>query len=407
MGQALTEPQSRPGPRPLGLHLLTATNALMSSQGAFRSWRSGSSLWSQASAAQALRQDLARLDDPGQKKVQEQIDREIRRRLDAFHCGVAAYRRHPYLRRTVEATVAWQQGTTRLLDYGGPGRPLLVVPSLVNRGYVLDLTPETSLLGWLLEAGFRPLLVDWGAPGSVETGFDLTDYVGGRLISVLDLVSHQAGGAVPVVGYCMGGLLALALARASPAKVAGLVLMATPWDFQAANQDQAVILAGAAQVWEPVLSTLGVLPVEAIQSLFWCLDPFAVIQKFIKFADIDQRSSRATLFVALEDWLNDGVPLAARVARECLREWYGANTPTRGEWRVGGAAVDPAEITCRTLVVVSDHDRIVPAVSAEGLVRELSDPAVIRSSLGHVGMVVGNRARTRVWQPVADWLGAA
>ena len=52
----------------------------------------------------------------------------------------------------------------------------------------------------------------------------------------------------------------------------------------------------------------------------------------------------ARRFVVLEDWLNDGVPLAAPVAREVLSGWYGANTPAAGAWRLARrpAASTPA-----------------------------------------------------------------
>ena len=67
----------------------------------------------------------------------------------------------------------WREGTTRVLDYGDPARggvPLLVVPSLINRAYILDLSARSSLLRWLADQGFRPFLVDWGRPGIDERG---------------------------------------------------------------------------------------------------------------------------------------------------------------------------------------------------------------------------------------------
>ncbi len=48
----------------------------------------------------------------------------------------------------------WRDGSTRLLDYRpAGGAPLLVVPSLINRAYILDLAPGRSLLRHLAEAG--------------------------------------------------------------------------------------------------------------------------------------------------------------------------------------------------------------------------------------------------------------
>jgi len=61
----------------------------------------------------------------------------------------------------------------------------------------------------------------------------------------------------------------------------------------------------------------GKVPVKAIQTLFYVLDPFSAVRKFIRFANLDPDSSEARCFVALEDWINDKVPLSIRVARSC------------------------------------------------------------------------------------------
>jgi polyhydroxyalkanoate synthase subunit PhaC len=67
----------------------------------------------------------------------------------------------------------WHKGTTRLLDYGdGAGPTVLVIPSLINRYYVLDLLPERSILRHLAGCDLRPLVIDWGAPGREERHFD-------------------------------------------------------------------------------------------------------------------------------------------------------------------------------------------------------------------------------------------
>ena len=68
----------------------------------------------------------------------------------------------------------------RLLDYGAlaqappPRRPVLVVPSLVNRSYIMDLMENGSFLRFLASRGLRPLLIDWGDTGA-DTGDDLSN----------------------------------------------------------------------------------------------------------------------------------------------------------------------------------------------------------------------------------------
>jgi len=92
------------------------------------------------------------------------------------------------------------------------------------------------------------------------------------------------------------------------------------------------------------------------------------------------------------------------VARECLLDWYGENTPGRGVWQVGGRVVDPAEVTARSLVLVPQQDYIVPPDSAAPLGALLPNAETVSLPLGHIGMVASGRSRAKLYRPLADWL---
>jgi polyhydroxyalkanoate synthase len=398
---------ARPGPRPLALHLGIAASTWTSSLAALPSLRSGSLGWSPTlSGARKLEAELGKV---APEAFARALGPAVQRRMAALVAGIQAYRDHPYRRDLPEPPAVWRQGSTRLLDYGAPGADgpaVLVVPSLINRAYVLDLSERFSLLRWLARQGFRPYLVDWGRPGDEERGFSLTDYVAGRLESALDALLAVDGRAPSVVGYCMGGLLALALAERRPDRLAGLALLATPWDFHAEQALQSRLVGAALAPSEPLLEALGELPVDLIQGLFAALDPQLVPRKFLAFSRLDAASPAAADFVALEDWLNDGVPLAAPVARECLAGWYGANTPARGRWRISGRAVEPAALAVPSLCLIPAQDRIVPPASAAALAAALPGAETLTPSVGHIGMVVSARAQGQVWRPLARWLKA-
>src|SRR5216683_2695845 len=201
----------RLGPRPLPLHLASAATIWASSRAALAQLRSGLLPWKPelAAAASALRQSVADL-PPDDFAVA--VDAELRSRADIFLRGLERYRRHPYRRTLVDRPVLWRDGSLRLVDYGPTdGAPVLVVPSLVNRAYILDLAEGKSLLRYLADIGLRPLLVDWGRPDTTERRFNLTDYIAGRLEAAAEAAVTAAGTPVAVVGYCMGGLLAVAL----------------------------------------------------------------------------------------------------------------------------------------------------------------------------------------------------
>jgi len=352
-----------------------------------------------------LAPELERL---GADRVVQALDRELLCRAEGFAAGLEVYRRHPYRRAAPPAPVAWSEGAVRLLDYGEgrKGPAVLVVPSLINRYYVLDLLPEHSFLRHLAASGLRAFVVDWGEPGAAERDFTLTDYIAGPLDRAMAAVLDRAGGPVAVVGYCMGGLLALALALRRPADAAALALLATPWDFQAGQPAQAQLL-GELGTWLPrLLGPAEPLPLSVIQFLFLMLDPFLAERKFIRFGALDQNGAAARAFVALEDWINDGVPLACNVAVECLQSWYGHNSPALGLWQLAGEPVRPQDLSTPALVVLPRRDRIVPPLSAEPLADAIPDAEILRPGFGHIGMMASAAAPAAVWQPIAHWLHA-
>jgi len=134
------------------------------------------------------------------------------------------------------------------------------------------------------------------------------------------------------------------------------------------------------------------------------IDPFSVGEKYRNFASQDKSLPRAKRFVAMEDWLADGVPLAAPVAREALGGWYGSNDAARGAWRVAGLPVVPEELAMPSFAAIPGRDRLVPAVSALPLARRLKNVKIIEPAAGHIGMIAGTNARRALWEPFIQWL---
>jgi pimeloyl-ACP methyl ester carboxylesterase len=394
-------PTPRRGPRPLLLHLTLAMLKSSVSVAASMTLNPGSPnpAWPTKTAA-AIRAALASAG--AQDAFPQAVLDEALRQDAALIRGILAYRRHPFRRTLPDPPVLWQEGSSRLLDYGGTGPPVMVVPSLVNRAWVLDLMAGHSMLRWLAAHGVRPLLLDWGWPDALERRFTLTDYVAGRLHRAMARVAEP----VVLLGYCMGGLLSLAATQADPRRVRALGLLATPWDFHAPDPARAQQAAACLPLLEPALALQGALPVDWLQSLFALLDPWGVADKYRAFSRLDPSTPRARLFVALEDWLNDGIPLAEPVARACLAEWYGANTPGRGTWSIAGLAVAPAAIRCPTFVAIPARDRIVPPESATPLAERISGATRHTPAAGHVGMVAGMAAERVLWRPLLDWINA-
>ena len=402
---AQAAPPPRLGPRPLPLHLGMALSGWLSSLAALPLSRSGSLSWRHADRAQAsaLQEALARAEPEALARA---LGAEAAGRIGTFLAGIEGYRAHPYRRRLEDPPTLWQDGTTRVLAFGGDavGAPVLLVPSLINRAYILDLTAQRSFARYLRERGLRPHLLDWGAPGADEREFGLDDYILGRLAPALEAVRRDAGRPVVLAGYCMGGTMVLPLAACED--VAALVLLATPWDFWADDRQQARPIAAHLAGLTALIDGLGQLPPDALQAMFAVLDPLLAARKFSAFAALPPASAAARNFVALEDWLNDAVPLTGPVARACLLDWYSVNAPARGNWRVGGEPVRPKRVTCPALNVVPAHDRIVPPASAEALGEALPNVETWRPPLGHIGMMASARAKRLLWRKLADWIAA-
>lgn len=404
-----SSPAPRTGPRPLALHLMTHASTLMSSRAALPHLKDGSLGW-RPPLAEAGRHLAQSLEDAGPEawtRLDEALAAEAARRHEAFLAGIEAYRHHPYRRALDPAPEVWRQGTTSLRDYrlpGCDGPPVLVVPSLINRAYILDLTQKRSLMRYLAAKGLAPFLVDWDAPGEAERCFTLTDYIAGRLESALDEVVRLTGKKAAAVGYCMGGLLALALAQRRPDAVSALVLLATPFDFVVGRESNSVLMKALAQPMGGLIDGAGEVPVDMLQAMFAGLDPGLAVRKFTAFARLKRKSAAARDFVALEDWANDGVPLAGPVARECLFGWYGENDPVQGRWCIEGRPVNPESVTVPTLVMIPKRDRIVPPVSALPLWERIPSAKLMRLAGGHVGMLTGPRAKTEVYGPLMRWL---
>lgn len=313
-------------------------------------------------------------------------------RVAAVLEGVRRYQQAPRAPRRPHAREIAAAGRARLMDFGGTGRPVVFVPSLINGPEILDLDDERSLLRWLATQGVRPLLIDWGSPAASEAAMGLGDHVE----RLLDPLLAALGERPILVGYCLGGTLALGAAAMRRPHAIGLI--ATPWDYRGFTDDARAALAELWTAARPPAEAIGLLPMEVLQTAFWRLDPARTLAKFEAFGRSDGGAAAQRRFVTLEDWANDGPPLTFAAARNLMEGMFGANVTALGQWRVGGTIVDPAAIGVPALEIVSTTDRIVPAAAAAGCGTRLP------LALGHVGMIVGGRARQAVWQPLLDWL---
>ena len=212
------------------------------------------------------------------------------------------------------------------------------------------------------------------------------------LLPLLDALGEPAH----LIGYCLGGTMALGAAM--QARIRSLTLIAAPWHFTGFGPAARAEIGALWDAAKPAAHAMGLVPMEVLQSGFWRLDPARTVAKYEAFGRLDPASGAARAFVALEDWANAGAPLTYAAGRELFEDFIAGDVTGRGGWRVGAEIVDPAKLRVSTLEFVSLNDRIVPAASSARL------PNGRTLGLGHVGMIVGSRAREQLWEPLAAML---
>lgn len=329
--------------------------------------------------------------------------------------GIKMYQEHAFTPKELPLETIWQEGSTSvkrpIMAQGnrmeGDGCPLLIIPSLINKANILDISEEQSMLRWFNTHGIDAYMLDWGDFSSdQEKEIDMEALIQGKLTKSIQAVSKNTGKSVDVAGYCMGGILLLAGYVHAQDHIRRMVLLASPWDFHIGSSP----LARNVRIWSPtvlpIVKERGCLPAEWVQALFASLDPKGSAQKFIKFAFADQSSSEARLFVSVEDWLNDGVDLPGHIAQHCIQDWFVDNKPALGQWSVAGKNIDIGDIRGDVLIIASKKDMLVPYDCALSIKNSLNNAniSVISPTCGHIGLIVGRQAKDAVWQPMLDWL---
>src|SRR5205085_2716777 len=194
-----------------------------------------------------------------------------RRASEEFELGV-----------TIAATpgsVLYQNALMQLIQYSPTTdevyrRPVLYVPPLVNKCYLLDLQPKSSLIRWLVEQGHTVFVVSWVNPGPELADMDIADYIKLGPVAALDAIEKATGEReVDMFGFCMGGtLVAIALAylaaKGEGDRVASATTIGTLFDFSNLGQWAAFTEPEQLRAMERHLLHKGFLASQDLQALF-------------------------------------------------------------------------------------------------------------------------------------------
>ncbi len=304
------------------------------------------------------------------------------------------------------ADVIHSENKWRLLRYRNPRptvkTPVLLVPSLINRHYVLDLTPGKSLVEFLLAQGHDVLCIDWGTPGP-EDRFVTWDDVAGRWLgrAIRKAAALTPRNQVHVLGYCMGGTLAVAHAAAQgpgPSPIASIVALAAPVRFTGSGLLGAWTRVPGFDV-QAVTQALGNVPWQLLQTSFLLLRPTLNLAKAVNLIDRAWNDRFLDSFLAMETWANDNVALPGAFYRSWITDVYQADGLWNSTLSVLARPCQLQAIRCPVLAIAFAQDGIAPGPDCAALIERISskDKALHMMAGSHVGGVTSREAASGLW----------
>jgi polyhydroxyalkanoate synthase subunit PhaC len=318
---------------------------------------------------------------------------------------------------TTPADVIHRENKWRLLRYrpslaaGGPRfqTPVLLVPSLINRHYVMDLLPGKSLAEDLVKAGHDVYCIDWGTPGDEDrhlTFDDICDRYLGRAIR--KVANRSARGKTHVLGYCLGGTLATIHAAVHHEHVASLLVLAAPVSFSGEGGLLESWTKNATFSVGDIVDAFGNVPWQLMQGAFQMLRPTLGLSKAVHVIDRAIKDDPVNAnkweefsegFRALETWGNDNVSFPGACYVRYVEELYRNDALMRGTFTLSGRPAQLERIKCPTMCIVFEHDNIVPWQNAAVLVEKIAstDKELLKLPGGHVGAVVSRSAQRGLW----------
>ena len=285
------------------------------------------------------------------------------------------------------------------------GDPVLLVYSIINKAYILDLVPGFSFVEHLLDQGLDVYLIDWGEtePGDDTTTLD--SYIDPGLRSCVAHIKELTGAErVSLFGHCIGGNLALLYAAQHPGDVARVITLTTPLT---AAEGGVVALWTDRDVFpvDSIIDTYGHMPAKLIRYTFMALKPYYEVLKWKMFIEQLHNEQVMHLFYPVDRWANENVDLPGAVFRKFVVEVFHEDRFRRGETVINGRPADLKQITCPVYNLAASKDWICPPESADfldGIVG--SDQAYFTLIEGaHVAIMIDPRARKH-WTSMSDFL---
>jgi polyhydroxyalkanoate synthase subunit PhaC len=312
--------------------------------------------------------------------------------------------------------------------------PLLIVPPVINKFYVMDLAPGRSMVEYLVGRGLQVFMISWRNPDARYAKWDINTY-GQAIVEAMDAAERITGSEqVALAGACSGGIIAAMVAAhlahiGQQDRIAAFTLMVTVLDQAHAGLASAVIDERTARVAAAASRARGYLDGRSLAEVFAWLRPNDLIWNY--WVNNYLLGRKPPPFDILY-WNADTTRMTAGLHRDFL-ELGAANALVRpGGASMLGSPVDLAAVDRDSYIVAGITDHICPWQSCYRSTQLLGGrPRFLLSTSGHVAAMVnppGNpKARYQMakdcpedpqewlrraetlhgswWPDYADWLG--
>src|SRR5258708_14002438 len=301
--------------------------------------------------------------------------------------------------------VIWTKNKAKLYHYEPTTQkifpvPILLIYALINRPYVLDLMPGNSLVEFLVGKGFDVYMLDWGTPGDEDKNLSFENYVLDYIpMAVKKTLRNAHAEEYTLLGYCMGGTMAAMYAALFHDKpLRNLILLTAPIDFTPDDM-------GLFGVWtsekyfdpDLVVESFGNVPPELVDTGNRMFKPVTnYIGTYVTMWDRIMQDKSMDTWLAMNKWVNDGVPFAGAAFKQWIREFYQQNKLVKGEIKLRGRSVNLANITCPVLNIAGTKDHICTLSQAEAIMRLISnqDKEFYVINPGHLRLLTGSDPST-------------
>ncbi|HET6448167.1 MAG TPA: alpha/beta fold hydrolase [Conexibacter sp.] len=296
--------------------------------------------------------------------------------------------------------------------------PILLVPPLAAPATCFDLRRGCSLAEHLLAAGRQPYVVDYGPIAYGDRNLGIEHWVDEVIPRAIEAVSADAGGddggggEVQLVGWCLGGIMALLAAAGGTTPIRSVAVVASPFDVTqvpmvAPLRPLANIAGGS--VGTLAYKLLGGAPAPLVKRMYRLAGFDKYVMKPLTLAtNLDDRDFLAQV-EAVDAFMRNMLAYPGRTFGQIYHRFLRHNDLADGRIELGGRTIDLADVRVPVLSIAGDGDGIAPRKAVHHVAELLPNAPEVRIASapgGHLGVLTGRAARGTTWRLLDDFLTA-